>query len=101
MDSIVKVNLSGYELVISIGGRFNFETYVQFHEVCKQISTKNLSIIVDLSETGYIDSAGLGMLLFLRSHADLYESRVEIINVAPDVRKILDASNFQRLFKIS
>ncbi|MBF0185404.1 MAG: STAS domain-containing protein [Magnetococcales bacterium] len=101
MDGVVTVTLSGRELKISIRGRFNFDTYSQFHEACGRISSKNLRVIVDLSDTEYIDSAGLGMLIFLRSQIDIHESYIEIVNVAPDVRKVLENSNFQRLFKIS
>ena len=53
-----------------------------------------------MSDTTYLDSSALGMLLLLRDHAGGDLSSIKIINCNEDVRKILVISNFGRLFTI-
>ncbi len=53
-----------------------------------------------MSETTYLDSSALGMLLLLRDHAGGDDSAIEIVNCSADVKKILTISNFEQLFDI-
>ena len=48
-----------------------------------------------------MDSSALGMLLLLRDHAGGDNADIALMNISPDVRKILAISNFDKLFKIS
>ena len=56
--------------------------------------------IVDLSATEYLDSSALGMLLLLREHAGGESSNIRISKASPEVKKILDVANFEKLFNI-
>jgi anti-anti-sigma factor len=55
---------------------------------------------VDLSDTTYLDSSALGMLLLLRDYAGGDSARIVIENCNNDVRRILSISNFEQLFNI-
>ncbi len=61
----------------------------------------DLSYVVDLRDTHYLDSSALGMLLLLRDHAGGDRSQVRLINCSADVFKILAISNFSKLFQLS
>ena len=89
----------GQELTITISGRFDFSTHQDFrgaYEKEKQAERYK----VDLKDTTYLDSSALGMLLLLRDHAGGERANVQLVNCKNDVRKILDISNFSKLFKI-
>nr|CRH07449.1 putative anti-sigma-factor antagonist [Candidatus Magnetococcus massalia] len=105
MSGTISVSRESNQQTISIKGRFNFEMHSQFRtayqgevEQCKEGKMK---FIIDLSGTEYIDSSALGMLLLLREEAGSNDANIEIVNARPEIRKILETANFQRLFKIS
>ena len=93
------VSTDGSRVTIAVSGQFNFQLYDDFRTSFAATAGKGVSYIVDLSETEYLDSSALGMLLLLREHAGGEASDIEIIEASPAVRKILDVANFSRLFK--
>lgn len=94
------VSDDGEELVIAIQGRFDFSAHQDFRNSYESIDVKPSRFKVDMSDTTYLDSSALGMLLLLRDHAGGNSSRIEIVNCSPDVKKILTISNFEQLFTI-
>lgn len=65
----VKLNISadGKEATISITGRFDFNTHVEFRHVLDSLRTdKYAKYTVDMGVVDDMDSAALGMLLLLR-----------------------------------
>jgi len=53
-----------------------------------------------LDSTEYLDSSALGMLLLLREHAGGESSNIRISKASPEVKKILEVANFEKLFNI-
>ncbi|MBF0371286.1 MAG: STAS domain-containing protein [Magnetococcales bacterium] len=103
MSGTISVNRGDSETVISIKGRFNFEMHSQFRSAYQEETeggAKGRKFVIDLTGTEYIDSSALGMLLLLREEAGTNEANIEITNARPEIRKILETANFQRLFKI-
>ncbi len=90
----------GKTLVIRIEGRFDFSTHQAFRDSYEHADSKVTNYIVDLSDTTYLDSSALGMLLLLRDHAGGDSARISIENCNSDVRRILSISNFEQLFAI-
>ncbi|MBD3642344.1 MAG: STAS domain-containing protein [Marinobacter sp.] len=90
----------GKTLVIRIEGRFDFSTHQAFRDSYEHADPKVTDYIVDLSDTTYLDSSALGMLLLLRDHAGGDSARISIENCNSDVRRILSISNFEQLFAI-
>lgn len=104
MSGTISVTREDTETVISIKGRFNFEMHSQFRAAYQEDTNsgkKGRRFVIDLAGTEYIDSSALGMLLLLREEAGTNESDIEITNARPEIQKILETANFQRLFKIS
>ncbi len=96
------VNNSGATVTIAISGRFDFGLHKEFKSAYEGVvtSTCQVNFVVDLSETDYMDSSALGMLLLLREHAGGEKSEVKIVNCRPVIREILDIANFGKLFSI-
>ncbi len=91
----------GKRLSIRVQGRFDFAQQRVFRETYRDVQDQGVEYVVDLSGASYIDSAALGMLLLLREHAEEHGGRVQIQNCNPDVRRVLEIANFQRLFLMS
>ncbi|MGI1677436.1 MAG: STAS domain-containing protein [Cellvibrionaceae bacterium] len=94
------ISPDGSELTISVQGRFDFSAHQDFRRSYESLEGAPGAYSVDMSETTYLDSSALGMLLLLRDHAGGDTSTVKIVNCSPDVKKILTISNFEQLFTI-
>lgn len=90
----------GRTLTIKIKGRFDFSTHQAFRDAYEHGDQTVTDFIVDLSDTTYLDSSALGMLLLLRDYAGGDSARIQIENCNSDVRRILAISNFEQLFAI-
>ncbi len=94
------VSDAGDKVTISVAGKFDFQLYDEFRASYADTAGNGISYVVDLSDTEYLDSSALGMLLLLREHAGGESSDIEITQASPEVRKILDVANFGKLFKL-
>lgn len=90
----------GGVLTIKIQGRFDFSSHQEFRDAYESADSSILEYHLDMSETSYLDSSALGMLLLLRDFAGGDNARITISNCNSDVRRILNISNFEQLFKI-
>ena len=87
------------QIVIKASTRFDFSSHREFRAAYMGCPA-NASYVVDLSETDYIDSSALGMLLLLREHAGGDDADVTLLGCHNEVHKVLTISNFQNLFRI-
>ena len=94
------VSENGDRVTIAVAGKFDFQLYDEFRASYAETAGQGVDYIVDLTDTEYLDSSALGMLLLLREHAGGEASSIEITQASPEVRKILDVANFGKLFKI-
>ncbi len=94
------VSDDGNTVTIAVAGKFDFQLYDEFRASYADTAGAGIGYVVDLSNTEYLDSSALGMLLLLREHAGGETSSIEITCASPEVRKILDVANFGKLFKL-
>jgi anti-anti-sigma factor len=94
------LSADGNQITIFIQGRFDFSSHQDFRAAYEKLPKTPVQYRVDLQGTSYLDSSALGMLLLLRDHAGGDKSDIQIVNCAPDVKKILTISNFEQLFTI-
>jgi len=88
------------KVTIAVTGKFDFQLYDEFRASYADTAGNGTEYVIDLSDTEYLDSSALGMLLLLREHAGGESSCIEITQASPEVRKILDVANFGKLFKL-
>ena len=86
--------------IIQVRGRFDFSVQAEFRQAYESVEP-SMQFIIDFRDADYIDSSALGMLLLARDYAGGDSAKVEIINCGPEIKNILEISNFQKLFKIS
>ncbi|MCU1327037.1 MAG: spoIIAA11 [Bryobacterales bacterium] len=63
-------------------------------EVLEQSDTR---VIIDLSRVTRIDSAGLGQLMSCYSHLVRNHGSMRVVNVAPEVKKVMDMTGISSL----
>lgn len=90
----------GTTLTIAIEGRFDFSTHQAFRDAYEKDTGAVQTYVIDMTDTSYLDSSALGMLLLLRDYAGGDNASVRIENCNSDVRRILTISNFEQLFAI-
>lgn len=101
MSVSTRLDSSNGILHIAVSGRFDFSIHQQFRDATNMTHQSIKTIEVDLSQTDYLDSSALGMLLVLRDKVGDNKNAITIKNAKPDVRKILEIANFDKLFTLN
>ncbi|MBF0137437.1 MAG: STAS domain-containing protein [Magnetococcus sp. DMHC-1] len=87
-------------LTIQCPKKLNFEMTQTFRESYQKHLPDINQIVIDMQETEWIESSGIGLLLLLNSHIDPNRIKVSIVNVNPTVEKIFLVSHIHRIFKV-
>ena len=90
----------GKQLVISIKERFDFSLHQEFRDAYSHCDRPDTTYILDLSQTDYMDSSALGMILLLKDHVEMNASQLIISKPSETVNKILEIAQFHRLMTI-
>lgn len=85
---------------ITIDGNLAFDLNRDFRQAYQSIPPHR-PVVVDLTRSGYVDSAGLGMLIQLREFLGGDKASVTLLGANETIRTILDVANFARLFRIA
>jgi anti-anti-sigma factor len=86
-------------VVVKISGRFDFNDHTAFRDSYRE-APPSAAYVLDMSQTEYMDSSALGMLLLLREHAGGDKAKIAVAGCKPEIKKILTIANFQKLFDI-
>jgi len=84
---------------VCVSGCFDYRVYESFKASYQALPEDSPCISVDLTETDYLDSSALGMLLMLREHFGR-AADILLVNPRPDVLRVLAVANFDKLFSI-
>ena len=87
------------ETTIKVSGRFDYDIVQDFRKAYTDKDPNN-QFIVDLSETNYLDSSALGMLIHLWKFTGQDRNKIQIINCNAEIKKIFDITHFERNFII-
>lgn len=82
---------------ISVRGRLALQSHRDFRATYDGISDVR-HYIVDLSETEYVDSAGLGMLMLLHEYAQALGATVELADANDRTAHLLRIAGFDQIF---
>lgn len=80
---------------------FDVSQYEEFKAICEANKTDDNRFELDFSQTQYMDSSALGMLLLLRQQVKGDKKRVLLKHVNGTALKILELSQFNHLFNLS
>lgn len=90
----------GRTLEISVSGSFQFSLHREFRDTYREYTVPDSLIRLNLTQTEYMDSAALGMLLLLNEHAKQHRGTVVLHRPSPVIRRILEITSFDKLFRI-
>lgn len=93
-----QISDNGKMVSIAVAGRFDFSYHQQFREAYRDTGGPGVAYRVNLSQTEYMDSSALGMLLLLREYAGGDQAEIVLDNPNSEIRRILETANFHRLF---
>ena len=87
-------------LIIKMDDKFDFGKVQDFRGAYSDLPSSVTHIEVDLSETEYMDSSALGMLLNMQKTLGESVTSYSITQCRPQVMKILTISRFDKKFTI-
>lgn len=100
----VKSKLDNGTLEISINGRLDTNTTPEFQNELNSLtggSLKNIHLLImDLTNLGYISSAGLRAILMIQKEMTSNEGKFIIKNVQPDVNEVFEVTGFLEILTI-
>jgi HptB-dependent secretion and biofilm anti anti-sigma factor len=86
---------------IVVKGNFTFDSHKDFLNAYTTAPDKS-SIVINLSDVDYMDSAALGMLLQLKEFSEKRKTSIRVINSKNEnVRSIFDIVDFHNVLNIS
>lgn len=93
--------VQGERWVIYIGEKFDFSLVTDFRQAYSELPASIKHIEVDLSNTQYMDSSALGMLLNMQKLLADKNLTYSITHCRAAVARILEISRFNKKFTIS
>ena len=88
-------------VTISIFGRFTCDVHKEFTDVYQSIRPHHLSsLVIDMTNTEYLDSAALGMLLQVKMYTGLERQDITLLIGENAVAETLSTAHFDALFQI-
>lgn len=97
----MKVETQGETLNVSGIKELGAANSNQFRDEVKgAMSDAHRTIQIDLSETMFVDSCGLGALISLHKATCNRNGTVKLVNPTPPVQQILELTRMHRIFEI-
>ena len=85
----------------SFSGEFTFDDHAAFRDVAgRLLQTKDETVIINLSQLQFIDSAGLGMLLIARDEVGKSNRKLVLAQPQGQVKRMFAVTKFDQLFTI-
>lgn len=103
MPVTCEISNDGATITIKVGGRFDFSVQNEFRDCYYNVAQadKGTKFVIDMSNTNYMDSSALGMLLMMREYLGGNSADISIVNCSADIKNILTVANFQSLFNMA
>lgn len=94
------VSDDGKKITIAIDERFDFSIHQEFRDTYIESDSTDSEFVLDLSNTTYMDSSALGMILLLKDHVEKSSGTLKIFKPNDSVNKVLEIAQFHRLMTI-
>lgn len=96
IESTVKDN----KLILILSGELDVYSTKKFKEEALEAYNNKLNIKIDCNKLEYLDSTGLGALIFLLKTVKEDENSIEIINLNKQIMKLFKITKLDDIFKI-
>lgn len=99
MSVSYEIDTEANSITITVKGHFDFRLVTEFRRAYNAIEAPK-KVIVDLAKTEYIDSSGLGILIYLRKHFNCQKEDIHLINCNNEIQKTFAVARFNKMFVI-
>jgi anti-sigma B factor antagonist len=97
----LRTSREGDAVVIGIEGQLVAGNRQQLREaVLNEIEHGARSIVIDFADTGYVDSAGLGVLVSLSKRIREASASLRLVNLNEDLRTLFELTRLDTLFDL-
>src|SRR6266481_2819630 len=97
----MKFEVRGETLTVVEVRELGAENFQDFRERVRAAMPARLrNIEIDLSQTSFLDSCGLGALISLRKTANSRNGKVRLLNPPPRVQLMFDLTRMHKVFEI-
>jgi anti-sigma B factor antagonist len=97
----MKIQPQGNTLLVSELTELNAANAGGIRDAVREVLTPRFTVLdIDLSETAFLDSSGLGALIALHKTVATHQGVVRILNPTPIALQILELTRLHRVFEI-
>lgn len=96
----MRIEIQGGTLKVSEVRELGASSAGELRDTVRTTLGDTQNIDIDLGETSYIDSCGIGTLIGLRKMVENRDGVVRVLNPQPSVRQILRLTQMDRVFEI-
>jgi len=100
MPITVQIDATENTVILKISDQFDYSMHQDFRESYRHENEQGIVFRIDLSNTTYMDSSALGMILLLKEHTDKLGGKVIIEKPNDSVSKILSIAKFESFVTI-
>ncbi len=98
----LKVRKFSSTYIIDVNGEMDlYNSYKLKELVLKMIEKQIDKFIINLENVDYIDSSGIGALIFICSHIKKVNMKLQITNIHGSVKKVIELTKLMGYFPIS
>ncbi len=98
----LKIRKNGENYIIDVNGEMDlYNSYKLKELVMKMLEKKVARFIINLENVDYIDSSGIGALIFICSTIKKMNLKLIITNIHGSVKKVIDLTKLMGYFPIT
>lgn len=102
MSLKMKTHRHGRARILKITGDITGQDAAKIHGKLESLTKSHKGpVAVDLSETTFIDSHGLGVLIYIWKRLEDSQRELVFLNPAPFVEEMLTSTKLDRVFKVA
>ena len=89
------------EVIVDVRGELDVATAPSLQDVLDHLMAEGVRrIVVDLAETSFVDSTGLGALLTAHRRMHAHHGELVLSNLRPAARRLLELTALDRVFTV-
>lgn len=87
--------------IFSPSGEIDIYSSLKFkEEVLENFNSNKTDILIDGEKLEYIDSTGLGALIYILKSLKDNDFKIHLMNIKPNIKKLFDITELDKLFVI-
>ena len=98
----LKIRKNGEVYIIDVNGEMDLYNSYKLKELVMKMIEKNIkSFIINLEQVDYIDSSGIGALIYISSTIKKMNLKLSLSNIHGSVKKVIELTKLMGYFPIA